>query len=103
LQHYENFTKEFSADGEFSRCGGLKILLPSAVEILGKQKVIPGKFEFDCELSFSNLETELKKTQDLFKDIDPKPHLTVTLHDRDSHSRIRLYPRNDVESYLSGF
>jgi hypothetical protein len=102
IQHYENFTKEF-ADGGLGQCGGPKILLPSTVEILGEQKIIPGKFDFDCELSFSNLESQLKKIGELFKDIDPKPRLTVTLHDRDSHSRIRLYPHNDVESYLSGF
>jgi hypothetical protein len=102
MQHYENFGKEF-ADSDFSQCGGPKILLPSTVDIGGTQMVIPGKFEFDCELSFSNLESQLKKIGELFKDVDPKPRLMVILHDRDSHSRIRLYPHNDVESYLSGF
>ncbi len=101
MQHYENFTKEF-ADGGFGQCGGPKILLPSTVEILGEQKIIPGTFSFDCELPLSDIESPLRKIQEIFKDMAPKPSLMITLHNRDNHNRIRLYPRSDIEFYLSG-
>lgn len=101
MQHYENFSKEF-ADGGFGQCRGLRILLPQTVDILGEQKVIPGTFAFDCELPLADIESPLRKIQGFFKDMTPKPRLSVTLYNRDNHNRIRLYPHNDVESYLSG-
>ncbi len=101
MQHYENFSKAF-ADGGFGQCGGPRILLPQTVEIGGDQKVIPGTLGFDCELSLSDIESPLRKIQEIFKDMDPKPSLKVTLHNRDDHNHIRLYPRSDIEFYLSG-
>ncbi len=101
LQYYIGFSEKFAAAG-FGQCGVPKILLPQSVEIGGVQQVIAGKFAFDCTLSFSKVEAALEYVQESLRDVSPKPDIGVTLYDRDSHNRIRLYPRNDIESYLSG-
>jgi hypothetical protein len=102
MQHYETFCKEF-AEGGLGQCGGPKVLLPQTVEIKGgAPMIIDGEFGFDCQLSFPEIEPALKKIQESFKGLDPKPSVRVTLFDKDNHSRIRLYPHNDVELYLSG-
>lgn len=101
IQYYTGFSEKFDAAG-FGQCGAPKILLPESVEIGGVQQVIAGKFEFDCTLSFPKVEAALKYVRESLSDADPRPDIRVTLYDRDSHNRIRLYPRNDIESYLSG-
>ena len=97
LQHYTAFSEKFAA-ADFGQCGAPKILLPQSVEIGG----IAGKLAFDCTLSFSKVEAALECVRESLGDVSTKPDIWVTLYELDSRNRIRLYPRNDIESYLSG-
>jgi hypothetical protein len=101
IQYYVKFGEEFAAAG-FGQCGAPMILLPQSVEIGGVRQVIPGKFAFDCQLSLSEVESALGQIRKGFKGMGPEPDLSVTLHDVDGHNHIRLYPRSDIEFYLSG-
>jgi predicted amino acid-binding ACT domain protein len=101
VQYYTGFSEKFAAAG-FGQCGAPKILLPQSVEIEDVQQVIAGKFEFDCTLSFSKVEAAFEYVQESLRDANPRPDIRVTLYDVDDRNRIRLYPRNDIESYLSG-
>ena len=101
LERYMGFGEEFAAAG-FGRCGPPLILLPSTVESEGVEMLIPGTFKFNCNLTLSMVEQALKLIRESFPDINPAPGFSVTLHDRESRSRIRLYPHSDIENYLSG-
>lgn len=101
LERYMGFSEEFAAAG-FGRCGPPLILLPRTVESEGVEMLIPGTFKFDCNLTLSMVEPALGRIRESFPNISPEPGISVTLHDRESRSRIRLYPRSDIENYLSG-
>jgi hypothetical protein len=101
LQYYMGFSEEFTAAG-FGQCGPPLILLPQTVESGGVEMIIPGTFKFDCNVTLSQVEPALGKIRGSFTEINPKPDISVTLYERHTRSRISLYPRNDIEAYLSG-
>jgi hypothetical protein len=101
VQYYTRFSEEFAAAG-FGQCGPPLILLPRTVDAEGGQLFIPGTFEFNCNLTFSQVETALGRIRDSFKEMNAKPDLSVTLYERSSRSRINLYPHSDIGNYLAG-
>lgn len=102
LPYYINFGEEFAAAG-LGECGPPLILLPSAVKSSeGVEMFIQGTFQFDCHVTLSQAEPALGRIRETFKDMNPEPYISVKLYGNGRHSRISLYPRNDIENYLSG-
>jgi hypothetical protein len=100
LQYYMGFSEEFAAAG-FGQCGPPLILLPRTVDAEGVELFIPGTFEFNCNVTLSQVEPALGQIRKSFSDMNPKPSVSVKLYERESHSRISLYPHSDIENYLS--
>ncbi len=102
LPYYTGFSEEFAAAG-LGECGPPLILLPSTVKSTeGFEMFIPGAFKFDCNVALSQAESALGRIRESLTDMNPKPDLSVKLYGSGRHSRINLYPHNDIENYLSG-
>lgn len=101
LPYYISFSEEFTAAG-LGECGPPLILPPQAIEFEGVKLPVAGTFKFYCNLTLSQVESALKQLRKSFPNMIPAPNISVTLYERQSGSRIRLYPHNDIEDYLSG-
>ena len=101
LPSYISFREGFTAAG-LGECGPPLILPPQAIELEGFKTIMAGSFKFYCNLTLSQLESALQQIRKSFPNMVPASNISVTLYERPSGSRLRLYPRNDIEDYLSG-
>lgn len=101
LPSYISFSEEFTAAG-LGDCGPPLILPPQAIELEGFKTIVAGSFKFYCNLTLSQLESALKQIRKSFPNLNPASNISVTLYELTTGSRLRLYPRSDIEDYLSG-